>query len=328
VAAGAILVDPDANEPCALRYLTGDVMDGNNELVYRSTAAVRLASSTPPARSRYQSLYDLALPDKIEPSPAFDLPDDDTTVMWVRQHLFEERYVEQKTERENVADIQLDFLRRSFNSLLSFADQAIIAAEEEVERGVGGAEGRLRKAELARSGQVYKRDDRIAAAERGRNVRRGPVTVVGTVLVLPLLLADSSNNAKAERASDEEVEQIAIQAAWTYEEARGADVETFEKDNLGFDLLSTRGLERRCIEVKGRAGIASVELTWGEYAKATELGPDYWLYVVLDCSSPLPRLYRVQDPVRTLAGDWHPNLDVRFGIEPAPVMDAASGAPA
>jgi hypothetical protein len=146
-------------------------------------------------------------------------------------------------------------------------------------------------------------------------------------LVLPHA-EPADSGASERRATDEQVEQTAVQIAWTYEETRGAHVETVERDNVGFDLLSTLGLERRCIEVKGRAGVGSVELTWGEYAKATELGADYWLYVVLDCSTHTPRLYRVQNPVRALAGAWRPNFDVRFAVGPVPVIDAAMEAPA
>ncbi len=103
-------------------------------------------------------------------------------------------------------------------------------------------------------------------------------------------------------------------------------MKSVETDNVGFDLLSVKGIERRCIEVKGRAGVGNVELTWSEFAKAIELGNDYWLYVVLDCGTPKPRLYRVQNPVKRLASSWTSNLDVRYRIDPQPVIDAAEGA--
>jgi hypothetical protein len=96
-----------------------------------------------------------------------------------------------------------------------------------------------------------------------------------------------------------------------------------EQEKVGFDLLSTLDEERRFIEVKGRAGVGRVELTWSEYSKSIELGDDYWLYVVLDCLSPAPRLYRVQHPAKSLSGAIHPELDVRFTIEPEPVIEAA-----
>jgi superfamily II DNA/RNA helicase len=322
---GAIFVDPDADTPCALQFLAGDVIDGNGDLVHRSTSTIRLESGQPPQRSRYQSLYDLALPHTPTSSSDQELPEDGETAMWARQHIFEDRYQDAKHERETVADIQIDFLHRSFSSLLSAADQAIIAADEDVEHGAPGAEGRLRRAEVAKEVQIVRRDGRITAAERGKTVRRGHVAVLGTVLVVPHIPPDPSQ-ARERRATDEDVEATAVRTARAHEESRGAHVATVERDNVGFDLLSTLGHERRCIEVKGRAGVGSVELTWGEYAKATELGADYWLYMVLDCSTLAPRLYCVQDPVHALAGAWQPNLDVRFAVEPVPVIDASTEA--
>jgi hypothetical protein len=238
--------------------------------------------------------------------------------------VFEDQYSRARDERRRVGDIQVEFLQRSFNALAAQADEAIITAEEEVERGVQGAEGRLRKAELSKSTLLVTRDRKIKAAERGRLVSRGPVDILGIAQLVPAATV-SGDRASVRRPTDEEVEQIAVAVARRYEEGRGASVESVEQRYVGFDLLSRLGIERRCIEVKGRAGVGSVELTWGEFAKAGELGSDYWLYLVLDCSSPQPRLYRVQDPVRTLANAWKPSLDVRFGIDAVPVMDAAKG---
>src|SRR5271157_2823883 len=68
-------------------------------------------------------------------------------------------------------------------------------------------------------------------------------------------------------------------------------------DNPGFDLLSLHAVHgQRGIEVKGRAGIGDVELTENEWAKACNERERYWLYVVVDCATPHPRLLRVRDP--------------------------------
>ncbi len=164
-------------------------------------------------------------------------------------------------------------------------------------------------------------------------VSRGSVTVVGSALLLPLPAAPSDSTEPDPKShprglSDPEIEHIAVRIATRYETDRGATVSSVESDNVGFDLLSLRGLQRRCIEVKGRAGIGRVELTWSEFAKCQELGDDYWLYVVLDCGRPEPRLYRVQNPAQALADAWRPSLDVRYRVEPEPVIEAAKAAPA
>src|SRR5205823_13334024 len=125
---------------------------------------------------------------------------------------------------------------------------------------------------------------------------------------------DDKRDAAGGVLTDSEIEQIAVRMARLYETDRGATVHSVETAHVGFDLLSTFGLERRCIEVKGRAGVGRVELTWSEFAKSQELGDDYWLYVVLDCAQPTPRLYRVQNPAKTLAGAWEPSLDVRYRV--------------
>ena len=336
VAKGAVFFDPDVDEPTVLRFLTGEVVDGNGDVVRRTLAVARVHGDGRIEPGAAMSLFDVVPPtDEIRPASGdpvqVDLPTDPELVMWARQHLFERVFEDAKAERENVAAIQVDFLKRSFNALVAQADAAIIAAEEEIDRGVQGAEGRLRKAELAKEQHEQRRRQRLAETERGRNVVRGDVTVIGSALLLPLPVEGDEH--KGERPSDaamtdSEIEQIAVRIARRYETDRGATVRSVEDDHVGFDLLSTRGLERRCIEVKGRAGIARVELTWSEFAKSQELGDDYWLYVVLDCGQPSPRLYRVQNPAQTLAGAWEPTLDVRYRVEPEPVIEAAKGAPA
>ena len=124
--------------------------------------------------------------------------------------------------------------------------------------------------------------------------------------------------------SDREIEAIAVREARSYEEARGWHVESTEKDPVSFDLLSTCGAHRRCVEVKGRAGVGDVQLTWSEHAKSIELGNEYWLYVVLDCATDQPRLYRVQNPAQALASAMVPSLDVRYKIGPDSVIGAAA----
>jgi superfamily II DNA/RNA helicase len=337
VAKGAVFFDPDVAEPTALRFLVGDVVDGNSDIVRRTLAAARVSADGHIEHGPATSLFDVVPPtEKLRPplqgAGQVATASDPDLVMWARRHLFEPVFEEVRVERDQVAAIQEDFLRRSFGALLAQADAAIIAADEEIDRGIPGAEGRLRKAELTKEQHELRRRQRLADTDRGRTVSRGEVRVVGSALLLPLPAPlegdDRASTDKRAGLGDPEIEQIAVQVARHYEEGRGAGVRSVEADNVGFDLLSTRGLERRCIEVKGRAGVGRVELTWSEFAKSQELGDDYWLYVVLDCAQPDPRLYRVQNPARTLASAWRPSLEVRYHVEPEPVIEAAKGAPA
>lgn len=331
MAKGAMFLDPDVDEPTVLHFLIGEVVDGNEEVVRRTLAVARVVSNrTEPGSAA--SLFDVVpvQGEMVLPSLAAPLTEVAATdlIRWSRLHLFESHYEHAKKERQHVAKVQDDFLRRSFGGLLADAEGAIMSAEDEIDRRVPGAEGRLRKAELAKEQIEQKRLRRLAETERGRAVARGGVTIVGSTLLLPVELADVSEKQSTRDPGDTDkaVEAIAIQVARSYEIGRGATVHSVEADNVGFDLLSSLGLERRCIEVKGRAGVGGVELTWSEFAKGQELADDYWLYVVLDCREPEPRLYRVPNPAKTLASAWRPSLDVRYLVDPEPVIEAARGA--
>jgi len=52
--------------------------------------------------------------------------------------------------------------------------------------------------------------------------------------------------------------------------------------------------------VKGRVGVGDIELTENEWSRACNSRDGYWLYVVYDCGTPNPRLFRVQDPFKKL----------------------------
>jgi superfamily II DNA or RNA helicase len=131
-------------------------------------------------------------------------------------------------------------------------------------------------------------------------IQPGAVEIIATALVQP------SQDPEDIKARDAEVERIAMEVAIAHDAAQGADVRdvsTPEKARLaglsdypGFDLLSKRPGEERGIEVKGRVGTGEIELTENEWARACNLRNRYWLYVVFDCGSASPRLFKVQDP--------------------------------
>ena len=138
----------------------------------------------------------------------------------------------------------------------------------------------------------------------------GPVRFLAHALALP-----PPPNGEIERM-DERIEAIAVRVAAQAEADRGAEVQDVStpakaraaglSDWPGFDLLSHYPDGKvRCIEVKGRAGRAAVRMELNEWKQACNLGDRYWLYVVFDCATPSPRLYRVQDPFRNLLASEH-----------------------
>jgi hypothetical protein len=113
---------------------------------------------------------------------------------------------------------------------------------------------------------------------------------------------------------DDEIERIAVGKVIEYEEARGWKVQSIEKENRGFDLISRKphpedsqtAIEVRFIEVKGRAAIGEVALTSNEYKTAERLRTDYWLYVVFDCGT-TPKVHPINDPVKL---GWEPLVKI------------------
>ena len=152
----------------------------------------------------------------------------------------------------------------------------------------------------------------------------GDVQRLGQAWVLPHPERESPGIAPMVR--DDEIERIAVQEAIRYEESRGWLVESVEKDNRGFDLISRRmhaedpqtAVEVRFIEVKGRAGVGEVLLSENEFKTAQRLGNDYWLYVIYHCADK-PQLHTRQNPALL---EIQPVLAVaHYRIKPDQILD-------
>ena len=162
--------------------------------------------------------------------------------------------------------------------------------------------------------------------EEADSIRAGDVEFLLHGLIVP-----ADDPGEMERY-DAEVEAIAMRVATAYEEGSGAEVRDVSRpaqarqaglsDWPGFDLLSIRAAgERRCIEVKGRAGSGSVDVSDNEWAKACNLRNEYWLYVVYHCATPRPRLLRVWDPFAKLLVGSRKLL--AHTVTPSAVLEAA-----
>jgi len=199
-----------------------------------------------------------------------------------------------------------DFLRRGFD----YQDGELAAARagitEKARRGDPRARADLERIKGQQSRLSDRREESLTRLRREADlIVPGEVTLLAHALVIP------SDNIEDKMRRDEEIETVAVKYVVAYEEAENARVRDVSTptgsraaglmDHPGFDLLSLRPAgEERAIEVKGRAGIGDVELTENEWAKACNLRHRYWLYVVFDCATPQPRMFRVQDPFSSL----------------------------
>lgn len=127
-------------------------------------------------------------------------------------------------------------------------------------------------------------------------IQLGPVTVYTRAFVTK----PSTEEIPAKTLRD--TEAIAIKTAMEYEHERGAEVKDVSNPSLkkGFDLQSKHpNGEIRYIEVKGRTGVANVELTENEWRQAANHQDRYWLYVVYHCDT-VPKLHPCRDPFGNL----------------------------
>jgi superfamily II DNA or RNA helicase len=164
--------------------------------------------------------------------------------------------------------------------------------------------------------------------QQERNCTISDIQRLGCAWVLPH--PERAQPEVAVLVRDDEIEKIAVRTVIAHEEARGWAVESVEKDNRGFDLISRRShpedpqtaIEVRFIEVKGRAAVGEVALTANEYKTAQRLKKDYWLYVVFNCSA-TPEIEPVQDPAQL---DWEPIVKIEhYHVKPQAILAASEG---
>jgi superfamily II DNA or RNA helicase len=166
-----------------------------------------------------------------------------------------------------------------------------------------------------RSLEEFKQKGIAALRREPELIEPREVQFLARALVIP------SSDPEDRKRHDAEVELIAVRIASEHEREQGwtpRDVSSPPlaraaglNDNPGFDILSSRPafgatshrsgvFEERAIEVKGRVGVGDIELTENEWSRACNSRDRYWLYVVYDCGTQNPRLFRVQDPFQKL----------------------------
>ena len=173
-----------------------------------------------------------------------------------------------------------------------------IKLKNDVNKGIPAAQTKLRDCERELDELPTKREAAEAnLIEEIQNTQLGSVTIYARAFVAPSPAVDA-----VPIKTLRDAEAIALRVAIEHEQERGAEVEDVSNPQLkkGFDLESRHpNGEVRYIEVKGRAGTASVELTENEWRQAANHGDRYWLYVVYHCDA-TPQLYRCQDPFEKL----------------------------
>ena len=208
----------------------------------------------------------------------------------------------EEVRADRVAEVERirQHVETSLTELIFREDQRIARLQEDVERGVEGAAGNLRQAEMRQAELMGRRNRRREELERQRSLTLQGVERMTTVLVLPH--PDREKPEVRNLRPDPETEQIAMRVAMEYERSQGRVVADVHEKNLGYDITTfdANSGELRLIEVKGLAGDEGVvALTPNEKRTAEDRRDCFWLYVVTRCKqSDGPKLMTINDPAQ------------------------------
>jgi hypothetical protein len=222
---------------------------------------------------------------------------------WLHEHALTPFLEETRKERLAEVDRIRQHVELSLTELLQRADLEIGKAQEAVDRGEQGAEGRLAQAEARHAELLERRERRRKELEQQQSLTLQDVERITSVLVLPHPERETPEVRRLQPSA--ETEATAMQVVMEYERSQGRQVYDVSDKNLGYDVtsLDLNSGELRLIEVKGLAdATGTILLTPNERRVAEDRRDCYWLYVVTNCATKPELQEPIKDPARL---DWH-----------------------
>ena len=307
---GACFYSLEHETPARLDFYRARIVDGLGRIIHERLFTVELTSEGNPCLREPDILGNLTpaleLIDTELQYPQTDLPA--TTELpeataWLNENALVPFLNKVRNGRQAEVKHIAMHVELSLTEVLQRIDDEIGRANEDIEKDMTGAEGRLAQAESRHAEILTRRERRRIEFRQQETVTLQGVERLTTVLVLP----------HPERRSPQlrllrpnpETEMTAMRVVIEYEKAAGRQVSDVHEKNLGYDITSL-DLESgalRLIEIKGLAAeTGSILLTPNERRVAEDRRDCYWLYVVTNCGSE-PKLQEpVQDPARLR---WH-----------------------
>lgn len=312
---GAVFYDLHRREPAVLDVYSAEVRDGRGNVLHKRLFVTESASGGTVTVRQPTIFLDLSVaPEGVKPPRPVALADRETAERVLYESALRDLLeLERKLRANEVAKIA-EHLEISLNALI---DRAQIQMAELLNQQASGSpeqgiEGRIKILEDKLDELNNRLETRRADLAKERECTISNVQHIGSAWVMPH--PERQTVAGREMVSDPEIEKIAVEAVIAYEEDQGWKVQSVERENRGFDLISRKphpedpqtAIGVRFIEVKGRVGVGEVGLTTNEFKTAERLKDDYWLYVVFNCGS-APEVHRVHNPARL---GWQPVVTV------------------
>ena len=297
---GACFYSLEHQRPARVDFYRAQTVDGRARVIHERLFAVEVADGAEPVLRKLEMLGNLTpapVPDRL-PSIA-SIPDQGD---WLREHALMHFLDEVRAERLPEIERITEHVEIAMREVIQRADQEIGRAALEVEEQVGGAEGRLARAENRHAELMARRERRRLALKQQQALTLQNIERMTSVLVLPHPERQSPEVRRLQ--PNPETEAIAMRVATEYESSLDREVEDVHLQNVGYDLTSIdpRSGDVRLIEVKGLGAATGTILLTPNERRVAEDRPDcYWLYVVTNCAD-RPRLETIKDPARF---PWH-----------------------
>lgn len=303
---GSVFYDLHTKEPYRLDIYSASICDGMRKEIHRRLFVVRTDLMGGISVRQPTIFLDLAIGDNKASLPDDSkLPFKDQLEVALVEKSLKPFLQEIWDEREKEVAIITRHVTISLDELIHKQNMRLAELINQQQSGDKSSHlpGLISQAETHVDELNNRKERRLADLKMERNCMIDKIEHLGRAWVLPH--PERTSPSVAFMVRDDEIEKIAVDAVRKFEESKGWVVESVEKENRGFDLISRKPhphdektfIEVKFIEVKGRATIGEIAVTSNEYKTAERLHKDYWLYVVYNCASK-PEIHTIQDPVR------------------------------
>lgn len=298
---GACFYSLQHDQPSRIDFYRAQVVDGLGHVVHERLFAVEITENGIPALREPGMLGNFSPAKPPDELPvAASMPEAST---WLHENALNTFLEETRSERLSEVERVADHVELSLTELLQRADEEIGKASDDVQKGVGGAEGRLAQAENRHAELLARRERRRRELQQQRSLTLQAVERIAGVLVLPHPQREAPELKHLRQ--NLETEAIAMRMVMEYEAAQGRQVYDVHEKNLGYDVtsLDVNSGELRLIEVKGLGAPTGTILFTPNERRVAEDRPDcYWLYVVTNCGEEPALQEPIKDPARF---PWH-----------------------
>lgn len=284
--------------PQALGFFEMAVTDGRGQTASRRLFAAQVGLDGGGASEVSPRLLVDALPSSPAGMAVQAAPLETALQHWLYETQLDSYLDEVSAERRREVDIRR---RYGLLSLEHLQRQSARKLSQHKVKAAQGEEMKLAITQEERRLQELQEREAALKTELDQEGTLHPETaqLLALALLRPLVPAEQGLPSEDDPAVRRAVELAAMQTSMDYERAQGRRPEDVSAQNVGYDLTSEGETGRRCIEVKGRAGVGAVVLTPNEWITAGRLGERYFLYIVTNALS-CPQLTVIQDPAAKL----------------------------